>query len=49
MGQIALLVKLLCRSFEDSDVIWPFVDPDDLLFLSCIFAAPLAKASLVLV
>ncbi|KAH7729352.1 acetyl-coenzyme A synthetasecytoplasmic isoform 2 [Aphelenchoides avenae] len=49
VGQIALLVKLLCRSFEDSDVIWPFVDPDDLLFLSCIFAAPLAKASLVLV
>lgn len=49
VGQIALLVKLLSRGFKGAGLVWPFVDADDLLFLSCIFAVPLVNASLLLV
>lgn len=34
---------------EKSNVIWPVVESEDLLFLSSMFAVPLAGASLLMV
>ena len=51
VSQVALLVQLLARQLkteEEAGAVWPAVDADDLLFLNCLFAVPLAGHDLLL-
>ncbi|CAD5218455.1 unnamed protein product [Bursaphelenchus okinawaensis] len=49
VGQIALLSKLLATKIDrNNGPIWLLADSDDLLYLSCIFAAPMSDTPLLM-